>query len=45
MKREVIIVSVLTGWQSSYSDTGELFGPIFARTCDLWKWQRENIAS
>lgn len=39
----IIIVSVLSGWQSYNVDTNEYFGPIYASTFELWKWQQQEL--
>jgi hypothetical protein len=41
--REVICLSVLTGWQSAYKDTEETFGPVFGSVNQLWDWQKDNL--
>ena len=36
-------VSVINGWQTQCVSTGELIGPAFDRTTDLWEWQKNNL--
>lgn len=36
-------LSVVGGWQTCHSATGELIGPAFNRIQDLWAWQRANL--
>lgn len=40
---QVVCISVALGWVSAVKETGERFGPTFATTNQLWKWQKENI--
>lgn len=43
MSTQYNALSVIGGWQTQNAKTGELLGPVFATTTDLWKWQAENI--
>ena len=36
-------LSVVAGWQTQITATGELIGPAFQRIQDLWAWQRRNL--
>lgn len=35
--------SVMAGWQTCVSSTGELIGPVFRKVTDLWLWQRDTL--
>lgn len=37
--------NVLGGWQTKLVETGELFGPVFNETTDLWDWQARTFSA
>lgn len=37
--------SVPGGWQIKVIATDDLVGPVFNKTSDLWRWQREYLTT
>jgi len=41
--KDIVCLSVVSGWQSAFKDTEITFGPSFQNIQDLWNWQAKNI--